>query len=190
MRRFFLLLSLVFLSTACGVTGSGSASVSCAQRFWNGAVSACLPDHWRVLSDESMRAMNLTEETIAAFQYETPHAGQIDTVVVTREPLPAPTDTHTYSEANILAVSALPEYSLIDKEVVTVDGAETALHIFSARLSANQPVRRYYQLSVASDRTGYTFTGSFPLSVQDSEASEVEFILRNVSLKDPSAASS
>lgn len=179
------LVATLCMALLVGCTGSSTtASVTCAQRYWNGFVGACLPEGWRILSEESLRTLELPEETIAAFQYETPHAGQVDTVTITREPLPAVTDTPSYSAANILAVSALPEYALIDQELVTIDGEETTLHVFSARLKANQPVRRYYQLSAASGRIGYTLTGSFPLSVDEQEASEVEFILKNATLRE------
>lgn len=173
----------LFALTSCG--SSSSASVACDQQYWNGSVAACLPAHWKVLSREQLTTLGVPEETVAAFQLETPHAGQLDTVTVTKEPLSEAMPTPEYSQSNILAVSALPDYKLIDKIVVTVDGKESAVHVFSARPSPDQPIRRYYQLSAAVEKTGYTFTGSFPLSIQDSEANEVLFILKNVSFTDP-----
>jgi uncharacterized DUF497 family protein len=134
-----------------------------------------------------LQTIGVPEETVAAFQYETPRAGQLDTVTVTQEPLAQDLQTTDYSNANILAVSALPDYKLVDKVTVYVDSKETAIHIFSARPAADQPVRRYYQLSAVKDKVGYTFTGSFPLSIQDSEAAQVQFILKNVSFTDPTA---
>lgn len=188
MKRLFLGVVAVTLLAGCGSSGSGSSKVACEQQFWNGMFAACLPKGWRVLSSETLRQLGVPEETAAAFQYETPHAGQLDTVTVTREPLSSEITTPDYSQSNFLAVSALPDYRLIDKETVYIDGAESALHVFSARPSADQPIRRYYQISVSQDKTGYTFTGSFPLSIQDSEAEQVKFILKNVSFKDPATA--
>ncbi len=188
MRRMIILTLLAITLSACGSSKSGtSVKASCDQQFWNKIVAVCLPEGWKVLSRESLQSLGVPEETIAAFQYETPHAGQIDTVTVTREPLSNDVKTPEYSQSNILAVSSLPDYKLIDKQTVTIDGEETSLHVFSARPSPDQPVRRYYQLSGAKERTGYTFTGSFPLSIQDSEAAQVQFILKNVSFKDPTA---
>ncbi len=181
-------LLLVLFLAACGGSGSSSSSVVCDQQFWNGSVAACLPKGWNVLSREQLTVLGVPEETVAAFQFDTPHAGQIDTVTVTREPLSQDMDTTAYSQSNILAVSTLPDYKLIDKIVVTIDGAESVIHVFSARPSPDQPVRRYYQLSATVEKTGYTFTGSFPLSVEDSEADEVLFILQNASFKEPAAA--
>lgn len=172
--------------TACG--SSSKTTVTCEQQFWNGSVNACLPKGWKVLSRDQLTTLGVPEETVAAFQFETPHAGQLDTVTVTKEPLSQALSTPEYSASNMLAVSTLPEYKLIDKIVVTVDGAESAIHVFSARPSPDQPVRRYYQLSATVEKTGYTFTGSFPLSVEDSEANEVLFILKNASFKEPAAA--
>jgi hypothetical protein len=177
--------SLLSLLAGCGASSSTS-TVTCDQQFWNNEVAACLPKGWKVLSQEQLALLGVPEETVAAFQFETAHAGQTDSVTVTKETLVQETKTPDYSASSIQGVASLPEYKLLDKITVTVDGSETAIHVFSARTQADQPVRRYYQLSVAKDRVGYTFTGSFPLSIQESEAADVEFILKNVSLKDPS----
>ncbi len=186
-RSVALLLLLVAL-TACGSSGSSSSTVTCDQKFWNGMFAACLPKGWKVLSQDALKQLGVPEETVAAFQFATPHAGQLDTVTAIREPLSQTMTTTEYSNSNVLAVSALPDYKLIDKSVVMIDGKESALHVFSARPAPEQPIRRYYQLSAAVDRTGYAFTGSFPLSIEDTEASEVEFILKNVSFVDPTAS--
>ncbi len=47
----------------------------------------------------------------------------------------------------------------------------------------------YNQLSAVSYRTGYTFTGAFPLSIQEGEAMQVEFILKNISFANPATES-
>ncbi len=184
-RSVTLLLAFLTL-TACG-SSTTTETVTCDQQYWNGSVAACLPKGWKVLSREQLTVLGVPEETVAAFQFETPHAGQLDTVTVTKEPLSQEMSTPEYSSSNILAVSALPDYKLIDKIVVTIDGEESSIHVFSARPSPDQPIRRYYQLSATVERTGYTFTGSFPLSIQDSEASEILFILKNASFKEPEA---
>lgn len=187
MKRTFVIVCTTILLASCGGTKSNSTTVVCDQQFWNGTFATCLPKGWKVLSADTLKTLGVPEETVAAFQVQDPHAGQFDTVTVTREPLAAEMTTTEYSSANVLAVSALPDYRLIDKTVVYVDGVESALHIFSARPSADAPIRRYYQVSAAQQRLGYTFTGSFPLSVQDVEAAEVEFILKNISFVDPAA---
>ena len=184
-RSVTLLLGFLALTACC--SGSSSEKVTCDQQYWNGSVAACLPKGWKVLSREQLTTLGVPEETVSAFQYETPHAGQLDTVTVTKEPLSQEMSTSDYSASNILAVSALPDYKLIDKIVVTIDGQESAIHVFSARPSPEQPIRRYYQLSATVQRTGYTFTGSFPLSIQDNEAAEVLFILKNASFREPEA---
>ena len=186
MRRFALVPLFALLLTGCG-SSSSSTTVACDQQFWNGTVAVCLPSGWKVLDSALLSSRQVPEETIAAFQYSTPHAGQMDTVTVVREPLASDTTTTAYAEANVLAVSTLPDYKLIDKQTITIDGETSSLHVFSARLNPSEPIRRYYQSYAASDRTGYTFTGSFPLSIADSEAVQIQFILKNVSLKDPTA---
>ncbi len=188
MQRFIIAWTTVLLLAGCG--SAATTTVTCEQQFWNGVFAACLPKGWRVLSSDTLRQLGVPEETTAAFQFDTPHAGQLDTVTVTREPLSTDIQTPEYSQSNQLAVSALPDYRLIDKETVYVDGQESALHVFSARPSADQPIRRYYQISASQNKTGFTFTGSFPLSIQESEADQVTFILKNISFKDPSAVAS
>ncbi len=178
---------MTLLLVSCGGSGDKDAEVVCEQQFWNGTFATCLPEGWKVLSSDTLKTLGVPEETIAAFQVQDPHAGQFDTVTVTREPLAAEMTTTEYSNSNILAVSALPDYRLIDKTVVYIDAVESALHVFSARPSAEAPIRRYYQIGAARERLGYTFTGSFPLSVEDKEAAQVEFILKNVSFTDPAA---
>ncbi|MDD5054890.1 MAG: hypothetical protein PHZ00_01330 [Candidatus Peribacteraceae bacterium] len=185
MRRFILVAGMVSILAGCGSSGQSGGDVVCDQQFWNGTFAACLPKGWRVLSKEMLTTLGVPEETLAAFQLQAPHAGQLDTVTVTREPLSRDMATTEYSQANVLAVSTLPDYIMIDKTVTFVDGEETEIHVFSARPGSDLPVRRYYQLSAVSGNTGYTFTGSFPLSIQDSEADEVSFILRNVSFVNP-----
>lgn len=186
MQRVLAMLGIVTFLTACG--SDSSSTVTCAQQFWNKVFAACLPDGWRVLSEETLRSLGVPEETMTAFQSDEPHAGQRDTVTVTIEPLSTDIGTTEYSQANILAVSSLPEYQLIDKETVYIDGDESAIHVFSARPSPDQPIRRYYQLSASKEKTGYSFTGSFPLSVEEQEAAEVTLILKSISFSDPGAS--
>lgn len=177
----------MLLLAACGTTTKTTA-VACETQFWNGSIAACLPAGWKVLSSDSLKTLGTPEETVTAFQVSEPRGGQLDTVTVTREALAQTLTSLDYSNANVLSVSALPDYTLLNKEAVYIDGQETAMHVFSARPVPDSPVRRYYQLSAVSDKIGYTFTGAFPLSVTDQQASEVAFILKNVSFKEPTAA--
>ncbi|MEQ1849350.1 MAG: hypothetical protein ABL890_02040 [Candidatus Peribacteraceae bacterium] len=188
MQRTLALLGMMTLLAACGGSGSTSTTAKCTQQFWNKVFAACLPDGWKVLSEDTLRTLGVPEETMTAFQATEPHAGQLDTVTVTTEPLSTDLGTTEYSQANILAVSSLPEYQLIDKETVFIDGDESSIHVFSARPTPGQPIRRYYQLSASKEKTGYSFTGSFPLSIEEDEAKAVALILKSVSFNDPAAA--
>ncbi len=183
--RFTFVLMAVVLCTACS-SSTSKKTVVCTQQYWNGSVGVCLPAGWHVLSKESMQTLGIPQETIAAFQSDIPHAGQIDTVTITSEPLTEEMKMKDYSAASMLAVSALADYQLIDKQTITVDSEEVSLHVFSARPSPDQPSRRYYQVSGVSKKIGYTFTGSFPLSISETEAAEVKLILESATFIDPS----
>lgn len=188
MRRVWLSAFFALLLVGCG-SGSKTTTVACDAPFWNGTFYTCLPQGWKILSSADLQALGVPEETVTAFQITSPSAGQFDTVTVTQEPLSQDISTTDYSQANIMAVSALPDYKLLDKSVAYVDGKESAIHVFSARPAPDSPVRRYYQLSAVNGRSGYTFTGSFPLSVTDAEANGVLFILKNVSFSNPKSGS-
>lgn len=176
--------SAALVLASCG-TSNDTQTVVCDVQFWNGTFSTCLPAGWKVLSQDNLKMLGVPEETIAAFQVQDPRGGQFDTVTVTKEPLTQDMETPEYSKANIVAVSTLPDYTLIDKKVVYVDGKESAIHIFSARPATDAPIRRYYQVGATTNKTGYIFTGSFPLSVDTKQANEVEFIMQNISFVDP-----
>ncbi len=184
-------LSLVFLSCfllAASCTESKSVSgARCDQQFWNGTFATCLPPGWKVLTQQDLALLGVPEETIAAFQREEARAGQFDTISVTREPLPQVMSTTEYSDASILNVSRMPQYKLIDKSAVFVDGQPASLHVFTARAGGSDPIRRYYQVSAVSQGIGFVFTGSFPLSVSDSDANEILLVMRNISFTDPRA---
>lgn len=188
MRRWWFAVAISFTLVACG-SSSRQAVVVCDQQFWNGVFGTCLPTGWKVLGQETLKSLGVPEETVAAFQLTEPTGGQFDTVAVTTEQLSQPMETTDYVKANILAVSALPEYKLLDKRTMQIDGKESAIHIFSARPVPDQPVRRYEQLSAVNGSTGYTFTASFPLSVSEAESNQATFILQNVTFVNPATAS-
>ncbi len=190
MRRVWMILPVAVLIVSGCSSKSSTGAIVCDSQFWNGTIAACLPTGWRVLSSDNLRTLGVPEETVTAFQVSEPRAGQLDTVTVTRESLTQELTSLDYSNANILSVSALPDYKLMDKQAVYIDGKETAIHVFSARPVPDAPVRRYYQLSAVKDRTGYTFTGSFPLSITDQQTNEVMFILKNVSFTEQKTSSS
>ncbi len=179
-------IALVLVGCSMG-SGDAGAGVTCETSFWNGTVGACLPSGWNILSSDDLRTLGVAEETVAAFQSSEARGGQFDTVTVTAEPLTREMTTSEYSKANIQAVGVLPEYALIDKTTVYIDGNETAIHVFKARPSPDAPIRRYYQLSGSSNRIGYTFTAAYPLTIQDSQEKEVLSLLKSATFR--SAAS-
>ncbi len=170
-------LSLLLLS-ACGGASSSSA-VTCAQQFWNGTVGMCLPAGWKVVDRETLDAHGIPPEVIAAFQADKAVSGQFPTVLITQEPLKEQMDSAAYSKASMRAVAALPGYKLIDDRSAKLDGAPVDLHIFTAQPIADEPERRFYQISGVSKGNGYSFTGLGPLSISSSLESQLLLMLNS-----------
>lgn len=182
MQRRFLTVSAVFLFlAACG----GSSAVECAQSYWDGEVGTCLPSGWHVLDRANLDDRGVPEEAVVAFQTDESISGQYLTVVVTREDLPTEVESSDYSEAGAASVTTLPGYARIDERSVTIDGSKHVLHVFTAQPSPEQPVARFYQLSLAKGREGYTFTAATPVSIDDSAEERIAAILENATLQAP-----
>lgn len=185
MRRAWILPLLALTLAAC--SGGGSSTASCDQNYWNDELKlgTCLPTGWKPLTSTVLRDQGAPEETVAAFQSTEPRDGQFDTITVTKEPLAQDMTSSDYGEANIVAVSVLPDYQKRDKQAVKIDGNAAVIHVFSARPIADKPIRRYYQISLTKEKEGFTFTGSMPLSVDDASEAQVLTILKNVTFVDP-----
>jgi hypothetical protein len=125
------------------------------------------------------------EEAVVAFQTEESIAGQYLTIVVTREDLPEEVTSSEYSEAGAASVTTLPGYARIDETNVEIDGESHILHAFTAQPSQDQPMARFYQLSLAKGRSGYTFTAATPVSIDDSAEERITAILVNATLQAP-----
>jgi hypothetical protein len=161
-KRTIAVISALFLLSAC----SGSES-KCKDNIWTGDIGICISDGWEQVSDAKLQEEGVPEETIAAFQMTEKRAGQRDNIVISREGLPTSASALAYSEANMKIIEATPQYTVIEKREVEIDGNETILHIFSARPIADLPARRFYQLHLTKRTTGYVFTGTLPFSVED-----------------------
>lgn len=122
-----------------------------------------------------------------AFQTDESIAGQYLTIVVTRENLPEEVTSSEYSEAGAASVTTLPGYARIDETNVKIGGENHILHAFTAQPSQDQPMARFYQLSLAKGRTGYTFTAATPVSIDDSAEERITAILTNATLQAPAA---
>lgn len=187
MRAKLLLPSAALLVlVACG----GSVAVECSQRYWDGQVGTCLPDGWHVLDRANLDQRGVPEEAVVAFQTDESISGQYLTVVVTREELPQEVASSDYSEAGAASVTSLPGYGRIEERRVKIDGENHVLHVFTAQPSDAQPMARFYQLSMAKGKTGYTFTVATPVSIDASAEDRIVAILKNATMQPPSEAQS
>lgn len=180
-RRILTVSSLFLFLAACG----GGTAVECAQSYWDGEVGTCLPSGWHVLDRANLDDRGVPEEAVVAFQTDESISGQYLTVVVTREDLADEVSSSEYSEAGAASVTTLPGYARIEERTVQVDGEDHILHVFTAQPSPEQPVARFYQLSLAKGREGYTFTAATPVSIDDSAEERIAAILENATLTEP-----
>ncbi len=189
-RASFCAFLLVFpLLTACGSSSrTTTTTVACQSRYWNGTVGTCLPQGWHAVDSVLLSENGLPPEVVAAFQADAEVSGVYPTVTVTRQVMRANLTAEQFSAASIQAVSVLPEYKKLDQKTVSVDGREVAVHVYSAQLRPDRPVQRYYQMSTVSGRSGFTFTGALPLSVDTALEQKVLLILQNASFTEPVVA--
>ncbi len=179
--RPFLLTGLALLSlSACG---GSSATVTCANQYWDGNVGTCIPAGWHVVDQSQLSARGVPSEVAVAFQSDNPTAGQFVTVTVTREALSRQMTSGDYSDASIQSVQAMPGYAKVNAEKVKIDDQDVMMHIFTAQPRTDQPKTRFYQVSAVSGMTGYTFTGATPVSVESPMEQAVELILKNATFK-------
>ena len=182
-RRHLASLFVFAALAACG--GEESSDVACELAYWDGQVASCLPDGWHVVDRTQLDQRGLPSEVFVAFQSDASVSGQYPTVTVTREPLVDDVTSTAYSEASVESVKALPGYEQIDERPTAVDGQEVSLHIFSAQPRSEEPRARFYQLSMAKERQGYTFTAAVPLAVDEKIENEILLIMSNASLSAP-----
>lgn len=176
-------MTCLLLLSACG-GGSDALSQDCDKEYWDGTIGICLPQGWVVMDQETLRQRGVPNDTVVAFQAEKPESGQFPTITVTKEPLTDVTEPSAYSEASIRSVSVLPQYTLIDSTQTNVDGDSISLHVFSAQPVADEPARRFYQLSTVHDMAGYTVTATTPVSVTDELEKQIFFMLGSTTFED------
>lgn len=187
MRRFSVCLSLLLLA-GCGGSSSGGDAAACDQSYWDGTFGTCLPEGWHVVDVADLQGRGAPREVVAAFQAETAAAGRFPLVTVTEQPLAGDIGAEEFDAQSREAVTTLPGYALIDDETVAIDGNDITLHVFSAQPIGDQPVQRFYQLSVAGKQKGYTFTGVLPISADKEAEARLTTLLKNVTLSDPEKA--
>lgn len=174
MMRRVLLLSVLFLPlVACS-----GAGLSCTEQGKADVLLVCIPEGWSQVSEEKLRAEGVPEETVAAFESADTSLGSRGNVVITRERVASSVTAAVYAGANARTIAKTPEYNEIEQRQVSVAGQDTILHIFSARPVVDLPVRRFYQVSLVIESTGFVVTGTLPFSVDEAtEKTLVDMLL-------------
>jgi len=175
--RYGILLSAMFLA------GCSSGATSCSDTVQVKEFSMCLLSDWEQVPEEVLRAENVPEETLAAFQLKVDRGGQRDNIVISRERVKSGVAPLKYAETNMTIVEKAPEYMLTEKRELTIDGEDTILHIFSGRPVSDLPARRFYQVSFVKATTGYVVTGTLPYSVDEEIEQGLITMLSSVSFK-------
>ncbi|OGJ54853.1 hypothetical protein A3D11_00885 [Candidatus Peribacteria bacterium RIFCSPHIGHO2_02_FULL_49_16] len=171
MRRAF----SVAMSAFCGsilLVGCGNGeSISCQERSF-GVFGICVPSGWNELSAEELREHGVPQEVMVVFQSQQ-IGGNIPTVLITQEMLVNDFDASSYSAENVESVKSLPEFEQLDKQNINIDGENIHLHVFAAQPAADEPKKRFYQVSSVSKGVGYTATAIVPLSIETGVEEEV-----------------
>ncbi|MEK7590670.1 MAG: hypothetical protein AAB489_00470 [Patescibacteria group bacterium] len=186
-RQLSLLIGCSLLLASCGGNGE---QAKCTRQYWDGIVGLCMPAGWVVIEHEQLRERGIPEDVIVAFKREKAVAGQFPTVTVTQEALKQPMDSSAYSDASVRSVAVLPGYKQIDTRAVRVDDASVDLHIFTAQPSADEPERRFYQVSAVSGPSGYSVTALTPLAPPSDVESEIERMMGSITFKAPEGGAS
>jgi hypothetical protein len=181
-KPVLLVVSAAFFLSACG--GGESSSVACESQYWDGTVGTCLPAEWKVLERSVLDQRGAPPEVVVAFQANEPVSGQFPTVTVTRETLKQTMTSPEYSELSVQSVATLPGYEEGSERSLTVDEEEVTLHTFTAQPRSEEPRVRFFQVSIASGTSGFTYTGAVPLTVPTKTENEIRLILENATLRE------
>lgn len=184
MKRAALLLTVSAFLVSCGGDGD-TKSRFCDTEYEDAEMMLCLPDEWVVVEKSTLQKRGVPEDAVVAFQSEIAIAGQFPTVVITREGLKRTVDAAKYSEASMRSVAVFGAYREIDVTEVEIGKDVVSLHVFTAQPVAEEPLRRFYQLSTVFGTAGYTVTGTTPVSITDSLEDEILAILKSLSFIEP-----
>lgn len=177
MKRLFVSIIILFpLLSACNGSDK-SDGVACELQYWDGTFGTCLPADWVAVNKETLRQRGVPEETFVAFQSDVASSGQFPTVSITRESLAEVLTPENYSNASIRSVTTLPEYTELDISDTQIDSEKVKMHVFSLKPIADEPVRRFYQISTTVGNVGFTITGTSPLSPTEKVDEEIKLIL-------------
>jgi hypothetical protein len=156
--------------------------VGCQKEYWDPIeqIGLCIPAGWGVVDRETLRQRGVPDDAIVAFQAEEAVSGHFPTVTVTKELLAQATTPEAYSDASIRSVTVLPGYVLMESTPVEIAGVPTRIHIFTAQPVADEPARRFYQVSTTNGNVGYAVTATTPASVSDELETQVVLILQSL----------
>jgi hypothetical protein len=182
MKKLLLSAASLLLLAACG---GQTATVACANQYFDGTLGTCLPTGWHVVDRTALDQRGVPPEVVVAFQADQPSSGQFATVTVTREPLATQMTSTAYSDASVESVSGMAGYTKIDKSAIKVDGQSVSLHTFTAQPRSDEPKTRFYQVSAVSGMNGYTYTAATPVAVDSTLEKQALLILNNVTFTDP-----
>lgn len=171
------------LLSACG-SSTPSGTAACAS-YWFDVLGACLPEGWHVLDRTALDERGAPEDVIVAFQMDDAVSGQYPTVTVTREPLASVMASADYGRATQRTVSVLPGFKELDTRTVKVDGKDAYVYVFLAQPVKDEPQRRFSQMSVVQDKTGYAVTAITPVSVKNTVEAAVTQILQSITFTAP-----
>jgi len=171
------LATTIVLSLLLAGCGSSDIAAECVTDYWDGTYGTCLPEGWTVMDKETLRQRGVPDETVTAFRSDLSVSGQFPSITVTREPLQQVVTASDYSDASIRSVSVLPQYTLVDSTSVNIDDENVKMHVFTGQPVADEPARRFYQVSTVVGSDGFTVTASAPLFIDRELEKQIQLIL-------------
>lgn len=193
MKKILLLVSIPFILTACGgddesPTGSNSAVNADKLIYETDDFSMLFPKDWEIIESDSFTS-NVPEETIVGFR------NNIKSNIFTANINIAKTESGEESiDSRDFAKSSLAKAkkSLVNFNQISLEDydfsfgdEEIATYIsdFEGRKSASEPTIHFKQLHVVNDGTGYTITGAYAPSEEESTVVQIQEMIESFQLK-------
>lgn len=194
MKKILLLISIPLILTACGgddeaPTGGDSAENADKLMYETDDFSILFPKDWEIIESGSFTS-NVPEETIVGFRNNiksnifTANLNIAKTELEQEQSI----DSRDFSKSSL----AKAKKSLVNFEQISLEDYDfsfgdeeiaTFISDFEGRKSASEPTIHFKQLHIANDGTGYTITGAYAPTEEESTVVQIQEMIESFQLK-------